>query len=155
MSEPLHVRVARALGWTDVQSLGPRQHGPAWHRAGTDLWTGRPPKGAPVEAPRSPCAAAVPASRGEWCCSIHLTSEIDGGCPLDFEPLPPYGEESPYGWACTGPLIEKHGIEITFTRGLGRRAEASGYYVDGPDVLTAVCGVVLTLAEAGRLERKG
>jgi hypothetical protein len=42
-AEPLHVQVARALGWSDIENLGPREYGPEWHRPGADLWMGHPP----------------------------------------------------------------------------------------------------------------
>lgn len=82
------------------------------------------------------------------------TRSVDGDWRSSFQRrVPPYGEPTPEGWSCTGPLIERHGIEITFTRGLGRYAEASGIGADGGDVLTAVCELVLVLSDAGKLER--
>lgn len=136
--KPLNVRVAEALGCTT-------------------RW-----------APAVGFRALLPGA-GDWIC---LCPPVDGGF---FGPhvggpdghIRPYGEDSPEGWACTGPLIERFDITIgryaswahggrcfavwpglsVSDRGVSRE-ERTG--VSRPD---AACNLILALAEAGRLPR--
>lgn len=82
--------------------------------------------------------------------------------------IPPYGEDSPEGWACTGPLMIKYGINLIrpgmwlatendptqWDEGvLGWREDLCATAAsDNP--MEAVCNLILALAEAGKL-RKG
>lgn len=134
---PLHCRVAVALGWTDVQSLGPRQHGPSWHTPGAELWVGVPPcpnDEGPVEpgyGERSPCDCA----------------------PLTYSYVPPYGQESPEGAAAHGPLLPRLKAFVGWNGGAwvcqAWAIEGEGR---GATWGEALCNLVLALAEAGRLE---
>lgn len=70
--------------------------------------------------------------------------------------LLPYGEDSPAGWACTGPLKAKCKIEVS--RYDDRFAAMS--YVEGWDETAsggnepeAIANLIIALAEAGKLER--
>jgi hypothetical protein len=141
-TEPLHVRTARALGWTDIQNLGPRQYGPKWHTPGADLWVGHPP------TDDSPMIR-------DLLCKV-------GG--IQYEPIPPYGEESAEGTALCGELI----AVIVATEG---RVSVAREHVDGAPRMIAVCGwwsraaapqeavqtalaeLLCALHEAGRLPR--
>lgn len=127
-TEPLNVRVARALGWTEIHEelqgriggwfgTAPACTGPRW-------WTGN-------------------------------------------DPILPYGEDTPEGWACTGPLMKQYAIGV-WPRENGQEegriavqwgAKGYGDARSGPFVMTfgasgpeaaALC--LLALHEAGRLK---
>jgi hypothetical protein len=135
-AEPLHVRVARVLGWTEIHEetqgriggwfgTAPAGTGPRW-------WTGN-------------------------------------------DPIPPYGEDAPEGWACTGPLQVRYKIDVwrqhwTDREGglwIAGRAEDRHIYIrdqeedvryrdareaqaDSP--CEAVAWLIVELHEAGRLK---
>lgn len=84
--KPLHVRVAEALGWTAI------------HRRA-----------------RGECPS------GGWCGDIMLPGERWAGrAPGNMlvgpdgchDSVPPYGEDTPEGWACTGPLLERYELAL-------------------------------------------
>lgn len=142
-AEPLHVRVARALGWTDVQSLGPRDHGPSWHTPGTDLWVGL----APCEAYESPEPGYITADR----CACKDDAQ--------YLPIPPYGQDSPDGNAVTMPFL-RYVRELSWSEMRADIAPARAWYASSRDLVAgfgatpgeALCNLVLALSDAGRLK---
>ncbi len=146
MSEkPLHVRVAEAL--TGQEAV---------------MWHWHPVKQEPVLGART-----IPPfeGRGSWALPKlvrdpgFVCEGVDG---LLFE-APSYDTD----WSATGPLIEKYHIDLWHvpeqfghhaewratneTRG-GENYPHSGC-VNGPTPLIAACGLIIALAEAGKLEK--
>ena len=87
----------------------------------------------------------------------------------DWESVLPYGEDSPDGWACTGPLIAKHGIELlcnpygdgNYVARRSRDFDWPTFLVDGRDPFAsarthveAVALLIVALSEIGRLQPK-
>jgi hypothetical protein len=133
MIEPLHVRVARALGWTHI------------HQAGYGHEIG------------SPCGdILLPGIRYHGRAPGNLLIEEQA----KHEPLPPYGKESPEGWACTGPLLSRYEVTVD-KREAGWCASAwresmFTHEVDPVFAATsteAIALLVCALHEAGRLPR--
>lgn len=75
--------------------------------------------------------------------------------------VPPLGEDSPEGWACTGPLVSKYGITLTFSyieqgmpighaaaldAALGR-PQSHGSIVTGANRCEAIANLIIALAE--------
>lgn len=135
-AEPLHVRVSHCLGWTDLQNLGPRLHGGApWHRPGDDLWVGI-----------APCVE---------CGDDGICDEHDAQGP-SYQAVPPYGEESPHGWAVTGPFLRY--VEEASADALYQGVtlwHGSEFDVQGETWGETLCHLVLALGEAGRLDSAG
>lgn len=132
IEKPLNVQVAEALGCT-------------------------------LEERRRP--GKYPTIMGEiygWGCGCPHNEHYGRECGPDGEELTweiaPYGEDSPYGWACTGPLITRYGIGIAQQDGrwwAGKEWMGAAGYKDsapGPTVLIAVCNLILALHKAGKLE---
>lgn len=133
---PFNVRVAEALGWTQ---LHPRVIGPCPDGGCGDIllpgtrWAGRAPG------------------------NVLVGFE---GC---HDAVPPYGEDSPEGWMYTGPLMKRLRIGLMPTVCIMSpplpgtnwiaKDEVSGAWSDHPEPLRAVCEVILTLAANGRLPR--
>lgn len=128
--KPLHVRVAEALGWTGIEA-GNACGG--WDGVAIDdrIWIGRPP------------------------------GELVVGC--ECPPIHRYDTD----WSATGPLIEQFGIALDrgiFTHGAGWRAgwthgpwddigaEWWARNAEGRTPTEAICNLILTLHEAGRLK---
>lgn len=86
---PLHVRVARALGWTDIVDLGEGRY---------VRWVGKAP------LPMCSCMERGVPSTEPCRCWPRAT----------YQPIPPFGDETPEGWACTGPLIALREIALLF-----------------------------------------
>lgn len=147
-AEPLHVRVARALGWTEIQSIGPRQHGPSWHASGEELWVGLPP------------------GFGDACANLARVPVRGGIRDLAFraghyDPIPPYGRESPEGWAVTGPLIQRFRITlehwiVDMDAGPVRQFAARDEITVARHELAvvAICNVIVGSAAVGRLRKE-
>lgn len=91
--KPLNVRCAEALGWKKPSEEG---------RCDVCGW-------ALVPHPEPGCWADN--------CSFRPMPETRHDIP------PPYGEDSPEGWACTGPLMDRFQIRVQFL-GLDRVAWA-------------------------------
>lgn len=115
-AEPLAVRVARALGWNDVQSIG--------IRGGVEKWVGVAP-----------------------------------GLRQVFDPIPPYGDDTPEGWSCTGPFLRyvheanaiSHGPAVMRWPDDDEDCEGAPTVGQALTWGEALCNLVLALAEAGRL----
>lgn len=79
---------------------------------------------------------------------------------------PPYGEDSPEGWAATGELIGRYKIEVAFTPHKGGPEEwtATAWLpprdpkevkrASGATALEAICLLILALSEAGKIAEK-
>lgn len=76
--------------------------------------------------------------------------------------IPPYGEDSPEGWACTGPLLERckgsEGALICVPVGKHVRVwystnTAADVIASAPSVPEAIARCVVALAAAGKLEQ--
>lgn len=75
------------------------------------------------------------------------------------DPVPPYGEDSPEGWACTGPLAELYVWGVHRLDGQTwlalPRGPNTGQKGVGPTPLIAICNLILKLSESGALPRSG
>ena len=102
-------------------------------------------------------------TRSDEACHSHA------GLGCDHEALAPYGEDSPEGWAATGPLIERFRLTLSYryvegkawatARGLWHSQTYSGekhgwLHGDGASPCEAACNLILALADAGRLAEK-
>ena len=88
-AEPLKVRLARALGWTDIVSIGPRRAVPSWLKPGDEVWVGKPP---------------IPDS------GVVVQGGGDVGLTHEYSHIPPFGDETPEGWAAIGPELQRVGV---------------------------------------------
>jgi hypothetical protein len=128
--EPLHVRVAEALGCSPRLIVAySRVHG----ETTPDEWA---------------CGCAGRA---------HSDPGNPAGAGHDCEYPMVYYDTS---WSATGPLIEKYEIAVLPPERIaggcllwGARPYVGGPMEFGPSPLIAVCNLLLALAEAGRLER--
>lgn len=135
IKKPLNVRVAEALGCK-----------PQWEPAVGFVALGRPGAGYWV------CRCQPPAGR---LFGAHV-GDADGS-------IQPYGEDSPEGWACTGPLMRKYRVGLMPTvcamspplpgTTWIAKDEVSGVWSDNPEPLHALCEVILTLVANGRLPK--
>ena len=74
---------------------------------------------------------------------------------------PPYGDDTPEGWACTGPLLSEYGIELDGPLGSLAEPEHQGLYAayargacaSGAHFAEAIARLVVKLAELGKLEK--
>jgi hypothetical protein len=126
--EPLHVRVARALGWTECAPC-PLSWG-GWHGiAPADYW-------------RDVC---------------DYGNQGTCGCPHSMALLPPYGEESEAGWAVTGPLMAPNRISVGYYHPPKSTPFVHHPSIDAIDAEDGLCGAIASmicaLHEAGRLLR--
>lgn len=82
--KPLSVRCAEALGWIQLHIRGFKS-----------LW----------------CCGDITLPCERW------AGRRPGNVLLSHEgfhdSVPPYGEDSPEGWACTGPLVERFGLDLS------------------------------------------
>lgn len=142
-TEPLNVRVARAIGWTDVQSIG--------IRGGVEKWVGIPP-------------ALHDAARDLAKAFLAPGQNIDAAYPpyaaaIRYEPIPPYGQDTPEGWSCTGPFLRyvheanaiSHGPAVMRWPDDDEDCEGAPTVGQALTWGEALCNLVLSLAEAGRL----
>lgn len=126
-TKPLHVQVAEALGWTDIQSLGPRNYGPRDHLHGTDLWVGLRP-GVP-----GACFEPIPRYDTSWADTGPLIERYQ----MEISPL------MGVRWFAKACYCD------TVKAGLG-----CDHGWDGDSrgtLLEAVCAVILHLDQCGRL----
>lgn len=138
--KPLHVRVAEALGWSDLKAM-------ELVPSGIAQWWGKPPD--------------------DWVRQNGLfVGDIDReGRRVTLTPnyglVPRYDAD----WAATGPLIAHLGLDVTerdpglFVAGVSayrgvRSDEDPGWPLEGtgPGHLGAVCDLILKLKSAGQLE---
>jgi len=104
-TRPLNVRVAEALGWTDFKRMPthnvgtPQFHGGFSPPVQEKVWCGV----RPIDHDPKECVNLY----GDEPCD-HVPSHPD--YEPWHEPVPPYGEETPEGWACTGPLMVRFGL---------------------------------------------
>ena len=75
-------------------------------------------------------------------------------CRPEMAP-PPYGEDSPEGWACTGPLMQKYGIGVepiqgwtSYVRGIWESETVASTACE------AIACCVTALAAAGKLPKE-
>ena len=101
--------------------------------------------------------------------------------PIDVSPyrcrIDPYGDDTPEGWACTGPLLSEYGIELDGPLGSLAEPEHQGLYAayamvsctahttcalrerghamraHGAHYCEAIARLVVRLAELGKLEK--
>jgi hypothetical protein len=89
---------------------------------------------------------------GRWMGIMPRPEYPHGPDIMDY--VPPFGEDTPDGWACTGPLISRFHICLT-TNGIGRNEwaadEGTFPMVHAEAPLIAVCNYVLNRAQSGRL----
>jgi hypothetical protein len=146
VTEPLHVRVARALGWTDIQAQDDRGYD-----VGSLLGGGMFPRVMP-----EPRWVGVPP---DW----HDGIVHDYNCDCGSPPVPRYDTS----WKAMGPQIERFGINLRETHVMtgreshpnelpppvwdayDRENNAQG---TGATPLLAVCHLFLALSAAGKLD---
>ena len=143
---PLHVRVARALGWGDLRVVG-------YHFSSKVLvpppglekptWWGKPPYDEAIDGGKHPMLPKQTGPTSAW------------------REVPRFDES----WAATGPLIAKHGISLEYA---AEHWYATGAVNDRPlcphigggwpcadeskSALVSVCHALLELKEAGGLK---
>jgi hypothetical protein len=97
----------------------------------------------------------------EWC------GIPPGRCCEDLKgdkpEIPPYGEESPEGWACTGPLLARFQVSLVMASWLPQGGWYCGpvYQGDSPPLAKglaekpceAIARFVVALGKAGKLPR--
>jgi len=72
--------------------------------------------------------------------------------------VPPYGEDSPEGWACTGPLVSRFKLYLYWDTELGcwvaqpKEGDTPPYHRSGSTAPEAIANLIIALAEAGKLE---
>lgn len=97
-AEPLNVQVARALGWTVFRN---------------DQVIGRKPgPDGPVEIRRQRWVRVVQGGEildaDDW----WQVDEAGSSGSVVVREIDPYGDDTPGGWACTGPMIARYGITL-------------------------------------------
>lgn len=139
--KPLHVKVAEALGWTNLEFK-------AWY-VNEDLSPAEPPRWV-GSAPGGWGASGIPLNP--------LWKEM-GDRPgwVEVWNVPNYDTD----WSATGPLIEKYGIAIEpedaeFVKKHPTSAWVAAHFAGpvlyGETPLIAVCNVLLVLSAAGKLK---
>jgi hypothetical protein len=144
------VRVARALGWTDIQAQDDRGYD-----VGSLLGGGMFPRVMP-----EPRWVGVPP---DWHDGIVHDYNCDCGSPEPSWPVPRYDTS----WKAMGPQIERFGITLTAPGNHGEEDTkwlaskhagwVSGHPIDDESLdatpLLAACNLILALHEAGKLPR--
>lgn len=123
---PLHVRVAEALGWTDLHAG--IYFSEAFGSGGTGDWTGTAP-GPPK-----------PFDNG-W-----VKGEVVS------EAVPRYDTD----WSATGPLIERYFIGLKYQERkwwAGRKGHPHSVWYSSETPLFAACHLILALSAAGKLPK--
>jgi hypothetical protein len=151
-TRPLNVKVAEALGF---QVRDDSRYGCRCYCVGQAIVDG------PFPLPHD----RAPHNHIEWKYFREYSYVEDGDDAGDWEPVPPYGDDSTEGWACTGPLVDVYVSE------LGHRpaahTERQWYAVSrgvnpampglesgtGRHAPAAVAKLILILAESGRLPK--
>lgn len=154
--KPLNVQVAEALGAT-VEWRAPN-----WDPAGGERWMRK-------------------LSRDEYFRQGPDSNSVMrvGAADVWSDRFPPYGEDSPEGWACTGPLAEKYAYRLQVCEAFKTPAQYSqsdGHLICeseeyprvieadskdddddrcevayGANIPQAIANLILALAEAGKL----
>lgn len=82
------------------------------------------------------------------------------GVSICSEPVPPFGEETPAGWACTGPLIGRFGLTAYCRRDSDRtwqyeagRPDVSPMLDTSPNACAAIAEWVAEHVEGGEVKR--